>query len=49
VTVNNSHKIAAEGENQGFQFGGAFLFIVALLSVTLSPLNDKGFTLDPLG
>jgi len=42
VTVKGSHKNAAEGENQGFQFGGAFLILLTGLSVTLSPLNDKG-------
>jgi len=29
VTVEKLHKNTAERENQGFQFGGAFLFTVA--------------------
>ena len=48
MTTKRLYKNAAEGENQGFQFGGAFLFILAQLSVTLSPLNDKGSALDLL-
>jgi len=49
VTAESPHKNAAEGENQGFQFGGAFIFILMQITVTLSPLNDKGSALDPIG